>query len=316
MKLINFPERIVESDYDALVNKIANQMSKDQNVVSLYQMGSVKNPGISDLDIICVFKDGSSNFENFRNTLNTKEKKILTHGLFGVYESDFKEACRSNYISNLKLIYGKEFELSKFEPIPQEYKTQIALEYLLKLHITIQAQSKFGVFKLRSFLLLAKAVIFDLELMGIESGELYNSVKKVIYIRDTWFENQPSKENLIKLINEFKINLKDFLDQQLSLNKLYLSQSNFILPGKIKLEQASNFQLKSSGIFLPRFLSFLGDFYIKLQFRLVNLTFYVPYHLINNDVIMEKYKFAKSLSNTNSKNFPYFVSLNSSLTTV
>ena len=61
-----------------------------------------------DLDIICVFKNDTSCFENFRTNLNTDERNILTHGIFGVEEKDLVQAMSYNLISNLKFSPSKK----------------------------------------------------------------------------------------------------------------------------------------------------------------------------------------------------------------
>jgi hypothetical protein len=314
MKLINYPERIERSSYSRLIEKIVHIVSIDKNLLSIYQMGSIKNPGISDLDLICVFKDNSSNFDNIREQLSPLEKKILTHGLFAVYESDFLEACKNNFISNLNHIYGKKISFPSEIAIPELFKTQIALEYLLKLHITLETQSKLGIVKVRSFLLLAKAAIFDLELLNISSGSFYDSVQKVINLRDCWFELPDKDKTIVELINEFNKNLNEFLNDVLIFNKLYLSKTHFQLPGKINLFQSRDFRNEFRGIRLPSFLDFFGNYYIKIQYRLISKSFYVPFDLIDNEELKQKQQFGEKLHTINKVSFPFFLALNSSLT--
>ena len=59
------------------------------------------------------------------------------------------------------------------------------------------------VIKLRSFLLLGKAIAFDLELLSIKSGKLYELVNKILDYRSTWFTNIPSPKQLEDLIISF-----------------------------------------------------------------------------------------------------------------
>ena len=66
LKFIDYPKEISISDYETLTEKIVEKMLANDSVLSLYQMGSIKHPGISDLDIICVFKNNSKCLDNFR----------------------------------------------------------------------------------------------------------------------------------------------------------------------------------------------------------------------------------------------------------
>ena len=81
LKYIDHPVKIETAQYDALKVKLVNQLLEDDAVLSVYQMGSVKHPGISDLDIICVFRNRSKCHKNFRLDISSDEKNILTHGI-------------------------------------------------------------------------------------------------------------------------------------------------------------------------------------------------------------------------------------------
>ena len=88
IKLIGFPSIIPLDKYDSLKTKLVSKLLSDDTILSVYQMGSVKDPGISDLDIICIFKNNSENRTDYRKKLSLNEKMILTHGLFGVEQKD------------------------------------------------------------------------------------------------------------------------------------------------------------------------------------------------------------------------------------
>ena len=77
VKFIDYPTFIEVSKYDELKNKLVNQLTSHPSILSVYQMGSVKTPGISDLDLICVFKNDSECNLNLRGDLTNDEKKIL-----------------------------------------------------------------------------------------------------------------------------------------------------------------------------------------------------------------------------------------------
>lgn len=60
LKFIDYPTPIDRSAYDDLKVKIISDLNSFRQVKSIYQMGSVNEPGISDLDIICVFEENSN----------------------------------------------------------------------------------------------------------------------------------------------------------------------------------------------------------------------------------------------------------------
>jgi len=194
LKFINYPKYTPLAEYDKLTAKIAKQLIDLDEVVSVYRMGSIKNPGISDLDIVCVFKDGSKCMLDVRNGLNALEKNILTHGSFGINEGNIEQSLNFNFLTNLKLLAGKDLNVLKNPDVNMDgwVKHQIALEFLLKMYITLDIQIAYGIIKLRSFLLQGKAVIFDLELLNVNNGELYDIVNQIIKMRNNWFEEVPS----------------------------------------------------------------------------------------------------------------------------
>lgn len=315
LKYIDHPTKIMESQYDELKTKLLHQLLKNDVVLSLYQMGSVKHPGISDLDIICVFKNDSDCFENFRSNLNSEEKTILTHGIFGIEQRDLVQSMSYNLISNLKHLGGKELDLDPTKIVTNEaFKTQIALEYLVKMLITIDAQVTLKIIKLRAFLLLAKAVEFDLQLLDVKSGKLYELVQQVIQYRSQWFSSKPTQSNMTKLILNFNVELKRFLERELSKSNLYLPFETLHLPGNFSIKKNENFSVVHKGLILPNQLSFLGRKYINLQNRLNAFEYHLPFVLsTENPIHEERFQFSKQIVQTNKSNYPHFIPLTTSL---
>lgn len=315
MKLIDYPEWIPIDDYFMLRDKITNDIAMDKNIISIYQMGSVKNPGISDLDIICVFKDNSFCNVKFREELKPHQKKILTHGLFAVQESDFLKACTSNYISNLNLLYGRNFNFNTHSEIPECVKIQVALEYMLRLYITMEIQLKTRIIKIRSFLLLAKAIKYDLELLGVTDGDLYDQVEKIIEIRDNWFKKSTSKKAFLLFFYDFFEHYKYTLAVLLNKYNLVLEKETYNLTHSILITQSKVLKFNHRGIILPSHFAFLGRKYFNLQYRFNSFHFEIPY-IINNElntILNDRASFAKKLQDINRKQFPHFLTLNSSL---
>ena len=212
MKLISYPKVIAKSDYKSLTNEIISILDSHDVALSIYQMGSVKDPGISDLDLICVFKEGVSFPDNIRENLTNHQKQILTHGVFGCNQKNINQAIDYGCFSNLNHLYGQDLNLDKKTlHVDKEIETQIALEYLVKMYIALDAQITFGVVKLRSFLLLAKALMFDLDILNISHGKLFDKVSQVLEWRKNWFSNAPLVSDLKKFIFDFHIDLKNEL---------------------------------------------------------------------------------------------------------
>lgn len=313
--LIDYPTHIPLDDYERLKNKLTQKLIEHPSVLSVYQMGSVRAPGISDLDLICVFKNNSKNDNNLRQALSKDEKKILTHGIFGVEEQDLKKAISFNLLSNLELIGGKNLFIDNYKTHNDEsLKHQIALEYIVKMFITLNKQLTFRTVKLRSFLLLGKAILFDLELLGIKNGKLYDDVMRIIEFRQNWSNKSPDRIDFQELICSFHANLYDLLNDQLSKHKFYLPKLSIALSGNAKIVAGKEIQVKHSGVVLPKQLSFIGRKIVNLQYRFNSFEYSIPIEVPNHSsIISERFEFGKHLFVKNENNYPNFTALTSSL---
>ena len=315
LELINYPIAISVAKYDALKTKLVKELLAHGSVLSVYQMGSVKDPGISDLDLICIFKNDSENKNDYRINLSQDEKMILTHGLFGVEKKDLKEALPYNLMSNLQLLGGEDMNLGTLKSIShQGLNTQIAFEYLIKMFITLDTQKTLKIVKLRSFLLLAKAISFDLNLLNISEGKLHDLVEKVFNYRSIWYTDQPDKKEIISLIIDFHKEIRLLLEQLFNVEKFYLPVNEINLPGNFNIQKADYFKSSHKGFILPSQLKFLGKKYINLQYRLNQFQYSIPFDIPEDDsIIKNRFEFTQYLVDKNRKNYPAFFPIMSSL---
>ncbi|MFY0604912.1 MAG: hypothetical protein JXQ93_13315 [Flavobacteriaceae bacterium] len=315
VKFIEYPQEITIQSYEELKVKLVNKLLLEDAVLSVYQMGSVKEPGISDLDLICVFRNESTCNLNVRVDLSNHEKNILTHGVFGIEERFLFKSMSYNLLSNLKLLGGEDFSLEEVKKeTSEELKTQIALEYMLKMYITLEAQKTLKVVKLRSFLLLAKAILFDLELIGIQEGKLYDLVQQVFKYRAVWYDKTPSEKEIKVLVLNFHLAIEDILKKMFEERSFYLPYEKIDLLGNFKIEKSLCFETKRKGTILPSSFKFLGKKFINLQYRLNTFTFYIPFNLPEKETeIYDRFEFNKNLVGIGRERFPYFIPITSSL---
>ena len=278
-------------------------------------MGSVKDPGISDLDIICVFKENTDCQINVRAEISDDEKKILTHALFGVEQNYFQQALNYNLISNLNLLSGDDViqNLDK-SPLNDEIQRQIALEYMFRMFLSLSEQVTYRVVKLRSFLLLGKAIMFDLELLNTKSGKLYDLVNQILNYRSKWFVKQPSQEDLEDLIFSFSKELEYFLEKELNKNNFYLPKDKIKFPEGYSVKLSTEFRYERKGFILPLGLALIGKKYINLQRRFNTVNYFLPFEIpMPESVIYNRFIFGKKLYEINKARYLHFMPLNSSL---
>ncbi len=318
MKLIDFPKLIPKLDYQSLIGEIIGVLDDSDVALSVYQMGSVKDPGISDLDLICVFKEDATFYNNLRVSLNSHQKTILTHGIFGCNKNNINQAIDYGYFSNLTHLYGKNLNLEKKDRhVDKEIETQIALEYLVKMFITIDSQITFGIVKLRSFLLLVKALKFDLDILNITQGNLFDKVIQVLEWRRNWFTKTPSNDELKLFILQFHKDLKQELDTILKTETFFLPTEKIEFSRSFRFIRDKTFFRKRKGVLLPENLCFMSKKYINIQLRLNKFSYHIPYLIpLENSIIAQRFAFYKDYLLYNKQYYPNFQPLTSSLIVV
>lgn len=311
---VDFPQQIELNKYEQLKNRLVKELIEDENILSVYQIGSVAHPGISDLDLVCVFRDGSKCSLNLREKLNKEEQKILTHGFFGVEESNFSDAFKYTLLSDLTLLAGLDLDKGKLNST-SEFNRQIAIEYMVKMLLTLDFQIHIGLVKLRAFLLLAKGIKFDLELLQIQSGDLYDNVQKVMKFRDCWFNFNFSDKEMTEFILEFRNSLAELVRLQIEKEPFYLPKSSNKINGVFEISPGEKLNIKYNGINIPKQLRFLGSKFIGLQFRTNRPIMILPHEVPDiGSIQYQRFCFNQKILAINKSNFPHFIPLSTSLT--
>ena len=223
------------------INKMVHFLSEKENVKSIHQLGSIGDPGISDIDILVIFKKGGGISEDPRNILDRTGRYLFTHQLFGLHEDLLDDAMEYSLFHNFKLLYGNQNIIFDNNRISKEVKVQIAIEYLLKMFISLNIQKHSRIIKLRSFLLEAKAVAFDLEVLDLLESPLGKIIKKILLIRKEWFDNPLLDRKVVELFLKFL----DELEQTI---KIIIETESLVVP-KIKEYQLSRSITLSNGSF-------------------------------------------------------------------
>lgn len=285
-------------------------------VVSIYQIGSVSNPGISDIDMMVVFEDDTVQKADPVRDFQT-DQYLFTHQIYGVPSKYWSELRQLTFFHNYKFIWGEEMEEGEIDlskENEESLKRQIALEFLIKMYAVLLVQRKYDILKLRSFLLEGKALIYDLEFLGIDSGKLHQLVKKIIDWRVEWFVQQPSLKEVRDLVNELYLVLEQFLKAEFERGLFYLPTSDSIQLSRNMTVKNDRFQGSSSGFTFPSFglLNERKHFNLLNRFNKFEISF--PYKLPEEDsVLAKRFKLLSELRAYNSKHLPGFLIPASSL---
>lgn len=122
LQFYNFPKKMGRRDYEDVVALAVSDLKKNPDVVSLYLMGDKWVPGISDMDIIAVYKNGvRKKHKNHPKNLSETADYIFTHDYISYDEESFK---RMKYIYpskyTLQILYGKDIFLQNPEDFLSE----------------------------------------------------------------------------------------------------------------------------------------------------------------------------------------------------
>ena len=313
-RIIDVPRPVTDQAYQHALEKMTQRIMKTKSAIAVYQAGSVSAPGISDLDMIIVFKDNIREEHNFLSGLTAEERYLFIHNLYGISFSNFAEARRFAF-HNYRLLAGDEL-INYPEPGKTEIlHVQTALEFIVKLHITLYIQEKYDVLRMRDLLLHVKALQYDLDLLGVSRGLLPELVNQVFEWRSRWFMNTPSEKEIVEWWKRFYSAFGIFLGETFAAHRFYLPpQPSYSIAKNITLIPQDKISASTKGIRLPGQLSMFGKKFFKLQNKLIRFEFGIP--VSSNkipELLVEKFQLEKKLASYNRQFLPAFLPLTSSL---
>ena len=321
MQITDIPVFSSRESYRKLIDRIVNMVldSNRQNIRSIFQIGGVNDPGISDLDLLLVVEDGKRLDLNVRQCLADDELNILTHDLYGVSESWFRTGLRYSFFHNYSHLYGEEIDITATSLTPEQeraLKKQIALEYLVKMYISTSIEKTYGILRLRSFMLHVKALLYDLEFLDIDSGKLHDQIIEVIEWRRTWFENPRSRADIrhfySAFYNEFSHSLGEIMqDKRLVIPREAASPIQF--HNNMQIVPADRLQVQHHGFTLPSMFYWLGKKYFNVQHRFNDFRFDVPCTREGDPILFERFSELRGMSEYNRKHLRNFMPMSSSL---
>ena len=312
MLIIDEPTYFTQAEYESEIQLCVENLAKCPDVVSIYQVGNINTPGISDIDIIVVFKDGAQYLPDPRAPLN---RYLFSHPLFGSSVSMFQECKRFVYFYNARLLYGKDLDFPSSDTRSESIGDQWRLEFLLKSYINLCVSSAHGYFKVRNFLLNTKALEFDLDLAGVEMAPLALEVERVIKWRNHWFENRPTDTELLECSERVKSSLKKILDTMCTERRLYLPPPDGVSLNKnIRFVPGASVSVSCKGLRIPYFHQRLHKFTSSLNYRLTRFEVSLAAQLAEQD--SDRFLFFEHnerVAKYASEYFPYFMPMSSSL---
>ncbi len=276
----DYPYFVPLGIYENAIEGMVEKLRRQEGIISIFQIGSIIHPGISDIDMVVVFKENGVFHLNPLQGLTKVERYLFIHPPLGASKTDFIEAQRYMFFHNWRLLWGEKFTIGERD-LPEEeikcLKIQTALEYLIQNYINLTILRAYGIFNVRGLLLNIKAMLYDLQLLNVLSGRLYELLGTLVKWRDNWFEVTPKTTQLSEWIQGCYQELYEFLKTFLQTEKLYLPEwGAFRISKNVTLVPSDHFFCDHQGIILPVLFSFLGRKYFKIQRRLNQFLFHLP----------------------------------------
>lgn len=317
--LIDRPRFVSHQGYDTVIEKMTARLRDLPGIVSVYLMGSIATPGISDIDMLAVFEENGAVSQNPRANLSPGERYLFPHTLFGVCENHFRDAQDYTFFNGYQLLWGKDLEVgqSRFAPADTKLlKRQIAYEYLVHCYLNLGVQLAYRLVKSRNLLLEARAVLYDLAFLGIKESPLHDLLDRLTDWRARWFTNPPARREIADWVQVFHRQLGLFLGEQLEGNPFYYTPARrYRMARHISIVNDKPFTLSHKGPSLPVFPAiFWQRRYFNLQHRWNRFQLSLPVQdAAAEPILKERLDFENRCRRYNRERLPFFSPLASSL---
>jgi hypothetical protein len=316
-RLIDFPSYIPVETYNTAVEKVCRELARQTGILAVYQVGSTGNPGISDIDLVAVFKDGAACGIDPLSVLNYDERRAFAHPVFSIEETLFNEFQEYSLFHDYLWHWGIKFDLNTSQNTGGILNKQVALEYLLSNYIGRTRDKRYGVLSVRNLFLSGKAIGFDLELLNVQGGDLYDCVQELIQVRNNWFDGKYDGAAIQTWFESFYASLAHFLADYLEGNKLVVpGVRNYKYSRNIYLIPGNSLNCGFKGIILPSLAARLHKKLAKLNEFSTRFDIYIPMEDCpgdNSHILNRRNEWFRRMLKNRKRNFPYFTSLANNL---
>ncbi len=308
----DIPRFVPVEEYQRSIDEVIDRLKALPGLISIYQVGGVSTPGISDIDLFVVFGDKVKVESNPIENLSANGNYLFTHNLFGTSESFVSEVEQYTCFGKYNLLYGKDLDISRQSLASSEekiIKKQIALEYLVKAMITSSIEHSYHTVKLRNLFLHAKALLIDLSFLGISSGKMNDAIHEIMKARNRWFEHSISREELRDLARQYHLALYVFISDILTKEKFYLDKkSSLDISRNISLEASAKFSVERKGLKVPRMIVKLHQKVPKILNRMNRFSFHLPAQQNSlPEVVERRHQFIASMLDYQKEYLPHFI---------
>lgn len=209
---VDFPRRKIIADYERVLLTYLNKIRND-DVLAVYRIGSIANPGISDLDVIVIVKDSlqRERVDLYSiEELSEDERYIFMHNAYILPKSIAHSINAVFNVENINLIYGADIlkdSVYKYD-VRYEYAAKVAcivdfsMDILKALALSVVGRKIYVrsllclLLSLRHTIILCNSILSE----RISGGDEY--IEKILNIRNNAFDLDIAilKKEIVKLI--------------------------------------------------------------------------------------------------------------------
>lgn len=298
--------------YKQAIAKMTSKLMETGKVKTVFQIGGINAPGISDIDLYVVFKDDVDYHDNPVKTCNYPDSYFFIHNLFGCSESFAKTLEQYTYFKKYDHLAGEPFNMLNYHVSAEDdrlLKNQIALEYLVKAWFSINLGKQSGFVKIRSLLLHAKALLYDLEFLNMQDHPFSQTLNEVIDVRNNWFSAKVSDSRICTLVDEYENGLREVVKYGIEKHHFYITPlGNVNISNKSAIVKSNNFNVKRNGLSIPSILIKNSDFFLRANNRLNSYSINIPFESENiPDIISKRDAVIRSAIQYNKQHLPGFI---------
>ncbi len=319
LNIIKRPVEYSKDEYQQVFDIVVNHYKNNDGVQCICSFGNVNKPGISDIDLLIVFKEGYICNDKILNIIPDHLHYLFTHGVMALSEKHWNENRKYALWDNQKTIYGNEpIQLGEqiTESEKQAIKTQTAIEFLIVNYIDLKLQIENKTIKIRDLLQHTKGLVYDLEYLNLKETRIDPYITKIKKMISNWFLQTPSDIELINWFTGFEKEYELFMREIIVKHQLFLPENkSYQFSKSIKLIKGDTLNYTRKGINAPAGISkFIGKTYSKIQNKLNSYTFEIPItHEASSDILNKRVEFFREMKAYNTEHFPQFASLTTSL---
>jgi len=259
--LIKDFQPLTKHHYDVYLAHYVSYTSQFPFVKAIYQLGSVGQPGLSDLDVIVVVDDvvdplAMNKLSVFQSQKDPLFRYLFIHDIYLFNESSFKQIHYIHYSNRLQLLYGNDLLNPEYEPAHgQPLSIQIVFDFISSRLIQFEnflASPKLG---LRGLLVRVSSLrhsYFLLKQCGIQDKETEQFIEKINDFRAS-IPNGSAEDIWQLFLQSFHyfrrivLLAADFFENKYLLYQSPVAKSSFLqLNAQFGLRFTSNYDIQKS----------------------------------------------------------------------